>query len=177
MWYKNIKAQNGLTLILFGIGIFCSLYFVHLTPELTQQEKHLIQAEVFSELFLYLDAHPDVDADYFFVGVSGSDPAPEVVRSFNGQAPKVAPISSSMMSFGFSAAIVHKSNLNKSGIITDIKTMQRKENGRVNVITRIYYDRASFANYEFILAKKDGAFRVVEVKYPDEKPNAEEVRP
>ncbi|HBX65521.1 MAG: hypothetical protein CL670_11885 [Balneola sp.] len=167
MWYKNIKAQNFLIVFFSLIGIVGSLYFVNLNPGLSVEEERQIETAVFSAFIKNISSHPDADPDYFFLGVSGKDPAPRVLNHFNQHSPKVEGLSNSSTDFGFSASVAHKSNADKKGIIVDLRLMDTKENGEVWVRSSVYEDRGSSATYEYILKKHDGIFKVISVKYPD----------
>lgn len=167
MWYKNVKAQNLLILAFSLVGIVCSVYFFNLKSDLSLEEKRQIETTVLSTLVDYLTHHPQVDTDYFFIGISGSDPSPKILNVFNNHKPAVEPISSSKMTYGFTAPVVHKSDLTKRGITIDLEILDKEPNGTVKVLTSLYQDRASSARYEFTLDKFDGVYRIISSKYPD----------
>ncbi len=167
MWYKNIKAQNLLILAFSLVGIACSVYFFSLKSKISLEERHQIETTIFSILVETLTNHSQVEADYFFIGISGSDPSPGILRSFHDHKPAVEPLSSSTKTFGFTAPVVHKSDLTKRGIRIELELLDKKPNGNVKVITSLYQDRASSARYEFTLDKFDGVYRVISSKYPD----------
>ena len=167
MWYKNIRAQNFLILAFSLVGIMGTVYVFNLKFELSSDERHQIEASVFSSLVNYLTYHPKVETDYLFLGTAGSDPSPEILDRFNNHIPPVLPISSSRKSFGFSAPVVHKSDQNKRGISIDLESLNRESNGYVNVLISIYQDRATSATYQYILDKKDGTYQVITVKHPE----------
>lgn len=168
MWYKNVRAQNILILALSFIGLIGSVYVFTLNWELSTKERNQIEEEVFSSLVDYLTYHPKVEIDYLFIGTSGSDPSPDILNSFKNHIPTVDPISSSRKSFGFSAPVVHKADVNKRGIQINLESLKRESNGDVNVRTVIYKDRAASATYIFTLRKYDGVYRVNHVTFPDQ---------
>lgn len=168
MWYKNVRAQNFLILAFSLAGIMSSVYVFNLKWELSLEDRHQIETEVFSGLVDYLTYHPQVDIDYFFLGISGSDPSPGILNDFKDHIPAVEPISSSEVTYGFSAPVVHKSELTKRGIQINLKILGREANGHVKVLTTIYQDKASSGNYEYTLDKKDGGYRVISVRRPDQ---------
>lgn len=167
MWHKNIRAQNFLILSFAFIGLVGASYFVSLNPGLSVEEERQIETAVFSGFITYISNHPDANPDYVFLAVLGKDPAPRVLNHFLEHSPKVEGISNSSTDFGFSAAVAHKANLDKKGMIVDIKSLNRQENGEVVVRSSVYEDRGSSATYEYVLKKHDGIFTVISVKYPD----------
>lgn len=167
MWYKNIKAQNFLILALSLVGIIGSVYVFNLKLELSTEEQHQIETSVLSMLVDYLSNHSQVETDYFFIGISGSDPSPAILSSFDNHHPAVEPLSSSTKTYGFSAPIVHKSDITKRGISIDLEILEKETNGNVKVITSLYQDRASSARYEFTLDKFNGTFQIISSKFPD----------
>jgi len=72
-----------------------------------------------------------------------------------------------MVTFGFSAPVVHKSDIAKRGIQINVENLHREANGDVNVRISIYQDKAASATYLYNLNKIDGAYRVVTVTFPD----------
>jgi hypothetical protein len=167
MWYKNIRAQNLLILALSFIGLMGSVYVFNLKWEISTEERNQIQQEVFSSLVDYLTYHPKVEIDYLFIGTTGKDPSPEILNKFENHISNVEPISSSRKSFGFSAPVVHKADVNKRGIQINLESLERESNGDVNVRTVLYQDRAASATYSFILSKRNGIYRVNHVTFPD----------
>lgn len=167
MWYKNIKAQNFLILAFSLAGILGSVYVFGLKQNLSVEETQQIESSVLSILVDYLAHHPKVETDYLFIGISGSDPSLEILNIFNDHIPAVAPISLSRKSFGFSAPIVHKSDLNKRGITIDLQLLEKESNGNVKVLVSMYQDRASSSTYEFTLDKFDGMYKIVSSKFPE----------
>ncbi|MCG2589714.1 hypothetical protein [Rhodohalobacter sulfatireducens] len=167
MWYKNVRAQNILILALSFIGLMGSVYVFNLNWELSTKERNQIEVEVFSSLVDYLTYHPKVEIDYLFIGTTGKDPSPEILNKFEDHISNVGPISSSRKSFGFSAPVVHKEDVNKRGIQINLESLERESNGDVNVRTVIYQDRAASATYVFTLSKYDGVYRVNHVSFPD----------
>lgn len=167
MWYKNIRAQNFLILALSLVGIVGSVYVFNLKSNISFEEQRQIETAVFTGLVDYLTYHPQADFDYFFLGISGSDPSPGILDDFENHRPMIEPISSSRISFGFSAPVVHKSELTKRGIQIDLETLDREPNGHVNVRASLYQDRASSATYIYTLTEYDDKFRVISVKRPD----------
>lgn len=169
MWYKNIRAQNLLILTFSFIGLMGSVYVFNLNWELSLEEKNQIETTVFSSLVEYLTYHPKVDTDYIFLGSSGSDPSPAVLEDFQNHVPAVEPISSSKITYGFSAPAVLKSDATKQGIQIDLEILARDANGDVKVRTALYQDRAATATYLFTLSKLNGMYRVNHVTFPDQK--------
>lgn len=167
MWYKNIKAQNFLILALSLAGIVGSVYVFGLKWDLSAEEKQQIETSVLSIMVDYLSNHPQVETDYLFIGISGADPSPDIVRGFAGRDPVVAPISSSKKTFGFSAPVVHKSDVTKRGISINLEIMDNESDGKVKVYTFLYQDRASSSSYVFTLDKFDGKYQIISSKYPE----------
>ena len=167
MWYKNIKAQNFLILALSLAGIVGSVYVFGLKSELSAVEERQIETTVLSVLVDYLSNHPEVEADYLFVGVSGSDPSTGILSDFTDHQPAVEPLSSSTKSFGFTAPVVHKSDITKRGITIDMQLLDKEPNGNVKVLVSIYQDRASSSTYEFTLDKFDEKYQIISSKYPE----------
>lgn len=167
MWYKNIKAQNVLILVLALSGIAGSVYVFNLSTQLSPDEEREIESRVLTVLVDYLTHHAKVDTDLFFIGISGSDPSSELLNSFADHDPAVKPISLSMKTFGFTAPVVLKTDLSKRGMQIDLHILERKPNGNVDVLVTIYQDRASSARYEFTLDRFDGAYRIISSKYPE----------
>ncbi|MTI89513.1 MAG: hypothetical protein FH748_16280 [Balneolaceae bacterium] len=147
-------------------GLASAFYFVNLKPQLSIDEKQQIERIVFSGLFDYFIDHPDADPDYFFIGTSGSDPSPKVLNSFADQIPKVAAISSSKMTFGFSAPVTHISDQSQKGIIINLETIDKQADGKVRVLISLYQKRGSSDIYEYILSKNDEAYQVISIKHP-----------
>lgn len=167
MWYKNVRAQNILILALSFLGLMGSVYVFNLKLEINQDDRRQIETAVFTSLVDYLTYHPKTDFDYLFLGVSGSDPSPEILDKFQDHRPTVEPISSSKITFGFSAPVVHKSDLTQRGIQIDLESLDREANGNVIVRTALYQDRVVSATYLYILKKFQGRYRVVTVTFPD----------
>jgi len=167
MWYKNIRAQNFLILALSSIGIMSSIYVVTLKSAINFEESHQIETEVFTYLVNYISNHPEIHLDYIFLGVSGSDPSPEIVNTFHNHSPMIEPISSSEVTFGFTAPVVHKSDLTKRGMQIDLEILNKEPSGYVKVLTSLYQNRITSASYEYTLAKSEGVYRIISVKRPD----------
>lgn len=167
MWYKNVKAQNLLILAFSLIGIISSVYFFSLKSDLSHEERHQIETTVFSVFVNYLSHHPQVETDYLFIGISGSDPSPGTLHKFKDHKPTVEPLSSSTKSFGFTAPVVYKSDITKRGITIDLQILDKEPNGNVKVLVSLYQDRASSAKYEYTLDKFDGVYQIISVKYPE----------
>lgn len=167
MWYKNIRAQNFLILAFSLVGIIGSAYVFNLWWEMSSEERHQIESVVFSSLVDYLTFHPKVETDYLFIGTAGSDPSPKILDGFKNHILNVEPISSSRKSFGFSAPIVHKTDLTKRGISINLESLDKEANGSVKVLISLYQDRAASAKYQYVLDKRDGAYKVITVKLPD----------
>lgn len=167
MWYKNVRAQNFLILALSFVGIVGSVYVFNIRSEISLEERHQIETEVFSSLVEYLSHHPELDVDYIFLGTSGSDPSPEILYKYKNHIPAVEPISSSRVSFGFAAPVIHTSDRTKRGIQIDLEILEKNASGYVNVLTSLYLDAASSGRYEYTLDKHDGAYQVVSVKHPE----------
>jgi len=168
MWYKNVRAQNFLILAFSLAGIIGSAYLFSLRWEMSSQERHQIKTEVFSSVVDYLTFHPNVNTNYLFIGTSGSDPSTDILNGFKKHVPPVEPISSSRKSFGFSAPLVHKTDVNKRGISINLESLEKEANGRVKVLISIYQDRAASAKYQYILDKRDGMYRVIQVTFPNQ---------
>ncbi|MDZ7720198.1 MAG: hypothetical protein U5K72_15390 [Balneolaceae bacterium] len=134
---------------------------------MSTEERHQIESEVFSSLVDYLTYHPKVNPDYLFIGTFGSDPSPEILNGFKNHIPTVEPISSSEVTYGFSAPVVHKSELHKRGISINLESIERQANGYVNALISIYQDRAASAKYQYILDKRNEAYQIITVKHPD----------
>lgn len=166
MWHKNIKAQNFLVLLLSLVGIGSSLYFVNSKTTLNDEEKYLVERAVLSEIFQYVVNEQQKNLDYFFIGISGSDPSPTLLDEFKYHEPAVKPISASTMSFGFSAPMVHKNDQTKKGMSFELDEPERKLDGNFKVLTKMYQDKGSSATYEFTLIKRDGVYRVISVDFP-----------
>lgn len=167
MWYKNVRAQNFLILAFSLVGIMGSVYVFNLKSEISFEERRQIETEVFSSLVDYLTYHPEINIDYIFLGISGSDPSPKILDNFHDHRPTVEPISSSKITFGFSAPVVHKSDPSKRGIQIDLAILDKEPNGHVKVQTSLYQDIAASATYEYTLDKNDGIYRVISVKRPE----------
>lgn len=167
MWYKNVRAQNLLILAFSFIGLMGSVYVFNLKLGINQEDRRQIETAVFTSMVDYLTFHPKTDFDYIFLGVSGSDPSPEVFDNFRDQRPTVEPISSSKVTFGFSAPVVHKSDVTKRGIQINLESLDREANGDVKVRMALYQDRAASAQYLYILNKFQGRYRVITVTFPD----------
>lgn len=167
MWYKNVKAQNLLILAFSFVGIVGSIYVFNLKTDVSLEERHQIETMVLSLLVDYLGSHPEVETDYFFIGISGSDPSPETLNNFDDHQPAVEPLSSSIKTFGFTAPVVHKSDHSKRGITIDLEILDKESNGNVKVLVSLYQDRASSARYEFTLDKFDGVYQIISSKYPE----------
>ncbi len=167
MWYKNIRAQNFLILAFSSIGIVGSVYVFTLKSEISFEERHQIETEVFSILVNYITNHPETNIDYIFLGISGSDPSPEILDTFLNHRPTVEPISSSKITFGFTAPVVYKSDLNKRGIQIDLEILDKEPSGYVKVLISLYQNKVVSAFYEYTLAKSDGIYRVISVKRPE----------
>lgn len=167
MWYKNVRAQNFLILAFSFFGIVGSVYVFNLRSEISTEERHQIETTVFSSLVDYLAYHPKIDIDYLFLGISGSDPSPAILNDFNNHIPAVEPTSLSRKSFGFSAPVVHKSDLNKRGISINLESLEKQANGYIHVLISLYQDRAASARYEYILDKRNGAYQIITVKHPE----------
>lgn len=167
MWYKNIKAQNFLILALSVTGILGSVYVFGLKWDLSAEEKQQIESTVLSIMVEYLSNHPQLETDYLFVGISGADPAPDILNGFDGRNPAVEPISSSKKTFGFTAPVVHKSDVTKRGITINLEIMNNESDGKVKVYTFLYQDRASSSSYVFTLDKFDGKYQVISSKFPE----------
>lgn len=167
MWYKNIKAQNFLILAFALAGIMGSVYVFGLKSDLSFEEERQIESTIVSILVDYLSNHPQVETDYLFIGISGSDPSPGILNEFEDQTPAVEPISSSTKSFGFTAPVVHKSDVTKRGITINLEILDKEPNGNVKVITSLYQDRSSSSTYEFTLDKFDGMYQIISSRYPE----------
>lgn len=164
MWYKNVRAQNILILLIALTGLGSTFYFVNLKPQLSVEEKHEIQSKVFSHIFDYISEYPYNDIDYFFISLSTLDPSPGLLNDFVHYTPKVAPVSSSEMSFGFSSYVSLKSDQTKRGVIVDLEVKTKQQNGNVQVLASLYKSRSSLASYEYILNEHDGVFQIVSFK-------------
>jgi hypothetical protein len=167
MWYKNVRAQNLLILAFSFIGLMGSVYVFNLKLEINQEDRRQIETTVFRSMVDYLTFHPKTDFDYIFLGVSGSDPSPEVLNNFQDHRPRVEPISSSKVTFGFSAPVIHKSDATQRGIQIDLESLDRDANGDIKVRMSLYQDRAASATYVYILNEFQGRYRVVTVAFPD----------
>lgn len=167
MWYKNVRAQNLLILAFSFLGLIGSVYVFNLQLGINQEDQRQIESAVFTSLVDYLTYHPKTNFDYIFLGVSGSDPSPEVLDKFQDHRPTVEPITSSIITFGFSAPVVHKSDATQRGIQIDLENLDREANGDVTVRTALYQDKAASATYLFILSKHNGVYRVNHVTFPD----------
>ncbi|MEO1022521.1 MAG: hypothetical protein AAFW89_08250, partial [Bacteroidota bacterium] len=117
MWYKNIRAQNFLILVFSFTGIFGAFYFIGQPYDLSIENRREIEEAVFSHIFDYLTDHPETDVDYYFIGVSGSDPSGRILKRFSEKTPRVEPISSSQTSISIKAHVMHKHNLDKPGML------------------------------------------------------------
>jgi len=166
MWHRNIKAQNFLILIFSFLGIAGSVYALNLKTDISPEERHQIETEVFSILVDYLTIHPQIETDYIFLGISGSDPSPKILDTFHGNSPAVEPISSSVIAYGFSAPVIHKTDPEKRGIQVDLHIPVIEPNGDVIVLASLYQDKAALDAYEYKLNKMGGIYRVVSVKRP-----------
>lgn len=167
MWYKNIRAQNFLILAFSLVGIMGSVHVFTLKSEISLEERHQIETEVFTILVDYITYHPETDIDYIFLGISGSDPSHEILDAFHNHTPTVKPISSSEITYGFTAPVVSTSDLNKRGIQIDLEILDKEPSGYVRVLSSLYRNRISSATYEYTFAKSDGVYRVVSVKRPE----------
>lgn len=167
MWYKNIIAQNFLIFAFSLIGIVGSIYVFTQKSEISFEESHQIETEVFSIFVDYITHHPETNIDYIFLGSSGSDPSPEILDTFYNHSPAVEPISSSKITFGFIAPVVHKSDLNKRGIQIDLKIQDKEPSGYVKVLITLYQNKVTSASYEYTLAKSDGIYRIISVNRPE----------
>ncbi len=163
MWYKNIKAQNFLILALSSIGIMGSIYAVTLKSAINVEERHQIETEVFTMLVNYITNHPKINLDYIFLGVSGSDPSPEIFNTYHNHRPTVKPISSSQVTFGFTAPVVYKSDLTKRGIQIDLEILDKEPSGYVKVLSSLYQNKVTSASYEYTLARSEGIYRIISV--------------
>lgn len=164
MWYKNLRAQNFLIILFSVVGLASTFYLVNLNPELNLEARLQIEKSVFSHLVNYITDHPDETPDYFFVSVSDSDPSPRVLNYFQGNIPIVEPISSSEMSFGFSAPIVHKLDPSKHGISINLEVFDKQPDGDVQVRASLYRARGSSATYEYTLNENEGIYRIISIK-------------
>ncbi|MEO9887903.1 MAG: hypothetical protein ABJR05_01165 [Balneola sp.] len=164
MWYKNVRAQNILILLISLIGLGGTFYFVNLKTELDKEEIHQIQQLVFSHMFDYITEHPNKDPDYFFISISTSDPSQRLLNNFSGNIPLVAAVSSSEITYGFSSSVFHKTKQNKKGIIVDLDVKTKQANGNVQVLASLYKSRSSLATYEYILNNHDGPYQVISFK-------------
>ena len=167
MWYKNIRAQNFLILAFSLFGIVGSAYVFNLKSELSFEERRQIETEIFSILVDYLTSYPKTNIDYIFISISGSDPSLEILNNFHDRKLTVEPISSSKIMFGFSAPVVHKSDISKRGIQIDLKILNKEPSGHVKVLTSFYQDKETKETYEYTLFKNDGIYRVNSVKRPE----------
>lgn len=167
MWHKNIRAQNFLIFTFSLIGIMGSVYAFTLNSDISFEERDQIKTEVFTILVNYITHHTESNIDYIFLGISGSDPSPELLDIFHNHKPTVEPISSSEITFGFTAPVVHKSDLNKRGIQIDLEILDKEPSGYVKVLTSLYQNKVTSASYEYTLAKRDGIYRVISVKRPE----------
>lgn len=166
MWHKNIKAQNFLILAFSLIGIVGSVHVLTLRPEISLDEKHQIETEVFSLLVNYISNYPGINIDYIFLGVSGSDPSSEIFDAFYNNIPTVEPISSSIITIGLTAPVVHKSDVNKRGMQIDLEYLDKEPSGYVKVLASLYQHKLDSISYEYTLAKRDGIYRVISVITP-----------
>lgn len=166
MWHKNIRAQNFLILVFSLIGIVGSVHVLALKSEISLDERHQIETEVFTKLVNYISNYPDLNIDYIFLGISGSDPASEILDTFHNNIPTVEPITSSIITIGLSAPVVHKSDQNKRGIQIDLEIVDKEPSGYVKVLTSLYQHKLDSITYEYKLAKSDGIYRVISVKRP-----------
>lgn len=168
MWYKNIKAQNFLILTLSLVGIIGSVLFFNLRLEISSEEREQVETQVFSNLVNYLSGHPETDLNYIFLGISRSDPSPKILAAFKDNTPAVEPISSSRVSFGFEAPVLHASDHTKHGIQIDLKVLPKEPNGNVKVSASLYQDKITRGNYEYTLDKKNGEYKIIRVKRPEQ---------
>lgn len=166
MWYKNVRAQNLLILTFSLVGIVGSVYVSNLKYSLSLEETRQIETTVLSMIVDYLTHHPEVNTDYLFICISGADPSPEILNRFEDSKPVVEPLSSSKKTFGFTAPIVHKSDLTKRGITIDLEILDNERSVNVKVLVFLYQDKVSSARYEYTLDKFNGVYKVVSVKYP-----------
>lgn len=164
MWYKNFRAQNFLIIFFTAAGLTSTFYLVNLSSELSVEERLQIEQTVFSYLINYITEHPDQDPDYFFLSISDSDPSSRILNHFEGNIPIVEPVSSSKMTFGFSAPIVHRSNQAKHGMLINLEVFVKQSDGNVQALASLYQARGSSAKYEFILNQNEGVYRIISVK-------------
>lgn len=168
MWYKNIRAQIFLIFVFSTLGITGSVYAFSLKTDISFEERHHIEKEVFSILVDYITIHTETNVDYIFLGISGKDPSAEILDAFDShRRPAVEPISSSIITYGFTAPVVHKSDPSKRGIQIDLEILDREPGGFVKVQASLYQNKVASAPYEYTLAKSDGLFRVVSVRRPE----------
>lgn len=166
MWHKNIRAQNFLILAFSFIGIVGSVHVFTLNSELSTEERNQIETEIFSLLVNYISNYPNINIDYIFLGISGADPAPEIFDIFQNNIPTVEPISSSIITIGLTAPVVHKSDVNKRGMQIDVEIRDKEPSEYVKVLTSLYQHKLDSISYEYTLAKSHGVYRVISVKMP-----------
>jgi hypothetical protein len=166
MWYKNIRAQNILILAFSLIGIVGSIHVFTIKSDISIEERHQIETEVFSLLVNYITSYPEINYDYIFLGISGSDPAPEIMDTFHDYIPTVEPISSSIITIGLTAPVVHKSDPNKRGMQIDLDFLDKEPSGYVKVLASLYQHKLDSITYEYTLAKSGGIYRVISVRTP-----------
>lgn len=169
MWYKSIKAQNSLVLLVFTVGMIAAIYSIRAKPILTTEETLQVQEKVFSTIFDFINNHPASKPNYYFISVADADPSTILVESLNKHYQNITVASNAETNFGFGAAVHHINDNSKHGIIVNADILEKKPTGKVIVLIEAYINRGASNVYLFSLEKIDRTYEIVSVERPTEK--------
>lgn len=168
MWHKNIQAQNLLILLLSLAGLTGAYHMLSHVADLSEDEKWQVEKVTYRHLIDYLEAYPENNIDYYFLGRAGRNAEDFVLDDLSEYSAKIRTVSDSEIAIGFTSPVVYRSDRSKRGMIIDIRSTEIQPDGKVLVELSLYQDKGTAGNYLLELKRNDGEYHVISVEYPED---------